>query len=160
MKHSASGGYQRKKYAWLRAQQRTDDWRAVATVSIRYQCLRRKAVHGQNSYEPAPPEQLNRVHKVTHDIPSRSGARRSMLILSSLADRREFIKISQAVGMGFLIMGAIGYFIKLSECPLPYCVCGFRVSRNCESEMEYDPWEEEHYADRKCAVLSSEKHRK
>ncbi|ETN45584.1 protein translocase SEC61 complex gamma subunit, archaeal and eukaryotic [Cyphellophora europaea CBS 101466] len=29
-------------------------------------------------------------------------------------DRREFIKISQAVGMGFLIMGAIGYFIKLS----------------------------------------------
>lgn len=30
------------------------------------------------------------------------------------ADRREFIKISQAVGMGFLIMGAIGYFIKLS----------------------------------------------
>jgi len=31
-----------------------------------------------------------------------------------LADRREFMKISQAVGMGFLIMGAIGYFIKLS----------------------------------------------
>lgn len=28
------------------------------------------------------------------------------------------MKISQAVGMGFLIMGAIGYFIKLSEtCP-------------------------------------------
>jgi hypothetical protein len=26
------------------------------------------------------------------------------------------MKISQAVGMGFLIMGAIGYFIKLSEC--------------------------------------------
>lgn len=25
------------------------------------------------------------------------------------------MKISQAVGMGFLIMGAIGYFIKLSE---------------------------------------------
>lgn len=32
-----------------------------------------------------------------------------------IADRREFIKISQAVGMGFLIMGAIGYFIKLSK---------------------------------------------
>ncbi|QRD94442.1 hypothetical protein F9C07_11848 [Aspergillus flavus] len=30
-------------------------------------------------------------------------------------DKREFIKISQAVGMGFLIMGAIGYFIKLSK---------------------------------------------
>ncbi|KAI1617321.1 translocation complex subunit Sss1 [Exophiala viscosa] len=36
-------------------------------------------------------------------------------------DRREFIKISQAVGMGFLIMGAIGYFIKLSAsiCTIP-----------------------------------------
>ena len=31
-----------------------------------------------------------------------------------IADRREFIKISQAVGMGFLVMGAIGYVIKLS----------------------------------------------
>ncbi|EEH41902.2 hypothetical protein PAAG_03822 [Paracoccidioides lutzii Pb01] len=30
-------------------------------------------------------------------------------------DKREFLKISQAVGFGFLIMGAIGYFIKLSE---------------------------------------------
>jgi protein transport protein SEC61 subunit gamma-like protein len=30
------------------------------------------------------------------------------------ADKREFLKISQAVGFGFLIMGAIGYFIKLS----------------------------------------------
>ncbi|KAI1960412.1 hypothetical protein LOZ58_004135 [Ophidiomyces ophidiicola] len=30
-------------------------------------------------------------------------------------DKREFLKISQAVGFGFLIMGAIGYFIKLSQ---------------------------------------------
>ncbi|KAF3390475.1 hypothetical protein F1880_009160 [Penicillium rolfsii] len=30
-------------------------------------------------------------------------------------DKREFIKISQAVGMGFLVMGAIGYFVKLSK---------------------------------------------
>lgn len=37
------------------------------------------------------------------------------LLTSRIADRREFIKISQAVGMGFLIMGAIGYIIKLSE---------------------------------------------
>ncbi|OAP59176.1 protein translocase SEC61 complex gamma subunit, archaeal and eukaryotic [Fonsecaea erecta] len=36
------------------------------------------------------------------------------LVGTKTADRREFIKISQAVGMGFLIMGAIGYFIKLS----------------------------------------------
>jgi len=43
---------------------------------------------------------------------------RTSLTSSILADRREFIKISQAVGMGFLIMGAIGYFIKLSKSPL------------------------------------------
>ncbi|KAK5046795.1 hypothetical protein LTR84_007149 [Exophiala bonariae] len=38
-------------------------------------------------------------------------------------DRREFMKISQAVGMGFLIMGAIGYFIKLSETPYLISPC-------------------------------------
>ena len=32
----------------------------------------------------------------------------------STADRPEFIKISQAVGVGFLVMGAVGYFVKLS----------------------------------------------
>ncbi|KAI9793581.1 MAG: Sec61p translocation complex subunit [Piccolia ochrophora] len=30
-------------------------------------------------------------------------------------DKREFIKISQAVGVGFVIMGTIGYFVKLSS---------------------------------------------
>jgi len=30
------------------------------------------------------------------------------------ADRREFLKISQAVGIGFLVMGAVGYVVKLS----------------------------------------------
>ncbi|KAL8975213.1 MAG: hypothetical protein Q9197_000564 [Variospora fuerteventurae] len=29
-------------------------------------------------------------------------------------DKREFIKISQAVGIGFVVMGAIGYVVKLS----------------------------------------------
>ena len=33
------------------------------------------------------------------------------------ADKREFIKISQAVGMGFVVMGVIGYVVKLSELP-------------------------------------------
>lgn len=32
-----------------------------------------------------------------------------------IADGREFIKISQAVGIGFLVMGAVGYLVKLSE---------------------------------------------
>ncbi|KAI9703291.1 MAG: Sec61p translocation complex subunit [Candelina mexicana] len=30
-------------------------------------------------------------------------------------DKREFIKISQAVGVGFVVMGTIGYFVKLSK---------------------------------------------
>ncbi|MCJ1305657.1 Sec61p translocation complex subunit [Hypocenomyce scalaris] len=32
-------------------------------------------------------------------------------------DKREFIKISQAVGIGFVVMGAIGYVVKLSTDP-------------------------------------------
>jgi len=39
-------------------------------------------------------------------------------------DRREFIKISQAVGMGFLIMGAIGYVIKLIHIPVNNILVG------------------------------------
>ncbi|RMY85025.1 hypothetical protein D0864_07405 [Hortaea werneckii] len=31
------------------------------------------------------------------------------------SDKREFLRISQAVGMGFLIMGVIGYVVKLSR---------------------------------------------
>ena len=33
------------------------------------------------------------------------------------ADKREFIKISQAVGVGFVVMGAIGYLVKLGKSP-------------------------------------------
>ena len=44
-------------------------------------------------------------------------AHRNMLTLL-IADRREFIKISQAVGVGFLVMGAVGYLVKLSEYPI------------------------------------------
>ncbi len=52
---------------------------------------------------------------------------RANTLHDSLADKREFIKISQAVGFGFLIMGAIGYVIKLSEPskppePQPYTI--------------------------------------
>src|ERR1700760_3013100 len=41
-----------------------------------------------------------------------------MLTLHSLtlrlADRTEFLKICQAVGVGFTVMGAVGYIVKLS----------------------------------------------
>ncbi|KAF3482297.1 translocase SEC61 complex gamma subunit [Arthroderma uncinatum] len=39
-------------------------------------------------------------------------------------DKREFLKISQAVGFGFLIMGAIGYFIKLIHIPVNNILVG------------------------------------
>lgn len=40
-----------------------------------------------------------------------------MLTPLSTADKKEFLKISQAVGVGFLIMGAVGYVVKLSMYP-------------------------------------------
>ena len=36
------------------------------------------------------------------------------MLLHSKPDKREFLKISQAVGVGFLVMGVIGYIVKLS----------------------------------------------
>jgi len=33
-------------------------------------------------------------------------------------DKREFLKISQAVGIGFVVMGAIGYIVKLVHIPV------------------------------------------
>ncbi|KAK0267164.1 hypothetical protein LTR35_016551 [Friedmanniomyces endolithicus] len=48
---------------------------------------------------------------------------RQFITRCSKPDRREFLRIGQAVGMGFLIMGVIGYVVKLSESlpryPLP-----------------------------------------
>ena len=34
------------------------------------------------------------------------------------ADRKEFLKICQAVGVGFVVMGAIGYIVKLVHIPV------------------------------------------
>lgn len=34
-------------------------------------------------------------------------------LIDFIADRREFIKISQAVGIGFVVMGAIGILVLL-----------------------------------------------
>ncbi|KAF2007242.1 secE/sec61-gamma protein [Amniculicola lignicola CBS 123094] len=39
-------------------------------------------------------------------------------------DKREFIKISQAVGIGFLIMGVIGYVVKLVHIPVNNILVG------------------------------------
>jgi hypothetical protein len=36
----------------------------------------------------------------------------------SIANKREFIKLCQAVGLGFVVMGAIGYFIRIIHIPV------------------------------------------
>ncbi|KAK0727189.1 hypothetical protein B0T26DRAFT_639963 [Lasiosphaeria miniovina] len=43
---------------------------------------------------------------------------------SQKPDRREFIQISKAVGVGFLIMGAVGYVVKLIHIPLNQVLVG------------------------------------
>ncbi|EFW99069.1 protein secE/sec61-gamma protein [Grosmannia clavigera kw1407] len=39
-------------------------------------------------------------------------------------DVKEFVKISQAVGVGFIVMGAVGYFVKLVHIPLNNILVG------------------------------------
>ncbi|KAA6408295.1 MAG: translocation complex subunit SSS1 [Lasallia pustulata] len=39
-------------------------------------------------------------------------------------DKREFIKISQAVGIGFVVMGFIGYVVKLIHIPVNNILVG------------------------------------
>ncbi|KAI9715311.1 MAG: Sec61p translocation complex subunit [Chrysothrix sp. TS-e1954] len=39
-------------------------------------------------------------------------------------DRKEFLKIAQAVGVGFLVMGTIGYFVKLIHIPVNNILVG------------------------------------
>ncbi|KAF2709452.1 secE/sec61-gamma protein [Pleomassaria siparia CBS 279.74] len=39
-------------------------------------------------------------------------------------DKREFLKISQAVGVGFLVMGVIGYVVKLVHIPVNNILVG------------------------------------
>jgi len=39
-------------------------------------------------------------------------------------DQKEFMKISQAVGVGFLVMGVVGYLVKLIHIPLNNILVG------------------------------------
>ncbi|KAI1077503.1 protein translocase SEC6 [Whalleya microplaca] len=39
-------------------------------------------------------------------------------------DQKEFIKICQAVGVGFLVMGAVGYVVKLIHIPVNNILVG------------------------------------
>jgi protein transport protein SEC61 subunit gamma and related proteins len=57
---------------------------------------------------------LNRCTKRTCSTGSRCGS--NLCTNATIADKREFMKITQAVGIGFIIMGSIGYIVKLSMC--------------------------------------------
>ncbi|KAF8469098.1 translocation complex subunit Sss1 [Kalaharituber pfeilii] len=39
-------------------------------------------------------------------------------------DKREFLKISQAVGIGFVVMGVIGFVVKLIHIPVNNILVG------------------------------------
>ncbi|KAK9721006.1 Protein transport protein Sec61 subunit gamma [Basidiobolus ranarum] len=39
-------------------------------------------------------------------------------------DEKEFLKITQAVAIGFLLMGFIGYFVKLVHIPINNIIVG------------------------------------
>ncbi len=56
----------------------------------------------------------------------RKFARDSMQILQRCAkpDKREFEKVAQAVAVGMLFIGFIGYFIKLVHIPINYIIVG------------------------------------
>ncbi|PKS05210.1 hypothetical protein jhhlp_008579 [Lomentospora prolificans] len=43
---------------------------------------------------------------------------------SQKPDRKEFIRICQAVGTGFLIMGFVGYIVKLIHIPVNNVLVG------------------------------------
>lgn len=40
------------------------------------------------------------------------------------ADQKEFLRLCQAVGLGFLVMGAVGYFVKLIHIPVNNILVG------------------------------------
>jgi len=39
-------------------------------------------------------------------------------------DQKEFLKLCQAVGIGFLIMGTVGYFVKIIHIPVNNILVG------------------------------------
>ncbi|KAJ6783882.1 hypothetical protein PWT90_04932 [Aphanocladium album] len=50
-------------------------------------------------------------------LPTSNDATNANMIVSA-ADRKEFIKISQAIAMGFVAMGTVGYLVKLIHIPI------------------------------------------
>ncbi|GAB7345956.1 hypothetical protein MBLNU457_4181t2 [Dothideomycetes sp. NU457] len=59
-----------------------------------------------------------------HFATRRNTQDRSSQLSTARTDKREFIKISQAVGVGFLVMGVIGYVVKLIHIPVNNILVG------------------------------------
>ncbi len=49
---------------------------------------------------------------------------RILLLTTRAADKKEFMQISKAVGMGFVVMGVLGYVIKLIHIPVNNILVG------------------------------------
>ncbi|PUU75435.1 hypothetical protein B9Z19DRAFT_1195500 [Tuber borchii] len=64
-------------------------------------------------------------------------------------DKREFIKISQAVGIGFVIMGVIGFIVKLIHIPvnniLVYVSFPLYSKTHSHQQSCFDCCRQEHY---------------
>jgi len=63
------------------------------------------------------------MHQARQGASSRPGSALALAPVLTSA-QKEFIKISQAVGVGFVIMGVIGYVVKLIHIPVNNILVG------------------------------------
>ncbi|QIW99291.1 hypothetical protein AMS68_004809 [Peltaster fructicola] len=62
---------------------------------------------------------------------------RQFIARCSKPDQKEFLRISQAVGMGFIVMGVIGYFVKLIHIPYNQITILVRRARRWKSMIDH-----------------------
>ncbi|KAK7551573.1 hypothetical protein IWX46DRAFT_578845 [Phyllosticta citricarpa] len=77
-------------------------------------CTKRTYISGTSKTRPSLLRPLSNTSRALHRHPSTADKH---ALTPFAADKREFIKISQAVGIGFVVMGAIGYLVKLGRAP-------------------------------------------
>ncbi|KNG47494.1 transport protein sec61 subunit gamma [Stemphylium lycopersici] len=91
--------------------------------------MRRTHVWGQSwlttaQYASRVPQGGHSFHEPLHQYDARPYIRRHVTDHPPEPDKKEFIRISQAVGIGFLIMGVIGYVVKLVHIPVNNILVG------------------------------------
>ncbi|KAK7511926.1 translocation complex subunit Sss1 [Phyllosticta citriasiana] len=84
-------------------------------------CTKRTYISGTSKTRPPSFAPLSEPSCALHTHPSTADKHALTLFA---ADKREFIKISQAVGIGFVVMGAIGYLVKLVHIPVNNILVG------------------------------------